>query len=180
MRKLLLLLLVSLVAFAIAQSESTPKQVVPDEPNLDGTIFDFLSTHEQYTTFTKLLEENGLTARLQEAGSYTVLAISNDAFNSTDPILIDRLADDEEFRLAVLENHIIEGEYDLNALQEAAEGTVININGETYDIGVTGGGLLINDVGFVATRIDDKFTNGVVNAVERLVLPTSLMSEFAE
>lgn len=180
MRKLLPILISILITVAFAQNESTPQQALPAEPNRDGSIFGFLSSHEQYTTFVELLEENGLAEHLQGTGAYTVLAVSNDALSATDAAIIDRLASDEQFRLAVLENHIIEGEYDLNALQDAAEGTVLSMNGETYDIRVSAVGLLINDVGFVSTRVDDKFSNGIVNAVERVVLPSSLLSEYSE
>lgn len=180
MRKILAVLLITLITLAIAQNESATEPTQPSEPNREGTIFEFLSMHEQYTTFINLLEENGLAARLQEGGSYTVLGLSNDALSNTDPAVVNRLASDEEFRLQVLENHIIDGEYDLKALEEAAEGTVRSINGEVFDIGVTAGGLLINGVGFVSTRIDDRFSNGIVNAVERVVLPSSLLSEFSE
>jgi hypothetical protein len=43
---------------------------------------------------------------------------------------------------------------------------------------VTASGLRVNDVGFVSTRVNDLFVNGVINAVDRVVLPFSLIDQF--
>jgi uncharacterized surface protein with fasciclin (FAS1) repeats len=173
-RLLLLSLLLMFALPAVAQDAAPPAQPAGAERG----VFQFLSERDEYRTFSDLLENAGLAEMLQGAGSYTVLAVSDAALNNTPQAIIDRMNSDPDFLRQVLETHIIEGEYSLNELQDAPEGSVTSIGGEPYEIDVTAAGLRINGVGFVATRIDDVFSNGVINAVERVVLPVSLMDEF--
>lgn len=185
MRKLLILaVLLMLSISASAQVETPPVEVVPVQPlpgNVlprDLSIFEFLNRHVEYTTFVSWLEETGLAARLQEPGPYTVFALSNDAINSTPQAIIDRIVSDPEFKTAVMETHITLGEYDLNDLENAAEGAISSLQGEPYSIHVTATGLRINDVRFVSTRLDDLYANGIINAVQRVILPVSLLNDF--
>lgn len=200
MRKLLLLAALLMFTFSVnAQVETEPVEVIPVTPPVEevipvpeapGTvepsalprgetnIFQFLAEHTEYTTYVSWLEETGLATRLQEPGPYTVFALSNDAITSSPQAIVDRIVADPDFKTAIMETSIALGEYDLNDLENAAEGAIMSLQGEPYSIHITATGLRINDEGFVSTRLDDLFSNGIVNAVERVLLPVSLMDEF--
>lgn len=190
MRKLLILAALLMFSINVSAQEQTPPAASPAPPGQEATpaqqapltaemsIFEFLAGHTEYTTFVAWLEDAGLAARLQEPGPYTVFALSNDAIDSTPQAIVDRMTADSEFRTAVLEAHIAQGQYDMNELENAADGAVLSLAGESYNIAVTATGLRINDIRFVSTRVNDLYTNGVINAVQRVILPLSLMDEF--
>lgn len=204
MRKLLILAALLMLGIgASAQEQTPPVQVIPVVPPVEEVIpvrpveevipavvepgriprgeqniFEFLNSRTEYTTYVSWLEDTGLAERLQEPGPYTVFALSNDAIDNTSQAVIDRINADPDFKTQIMETSIALGEYDLNDLENADEGAISSLEGEPYSIRITASGLRINDVRFVSTRLDDLYTNGIINAVERVILPASLMSEF--
>lgn len=200
MRKLLIIAALLMFALTVnAQVYTEPVEVIPVGPPVEEVIpvpeapgivtqlriprgelniFEFLSEHTQYTTYISWLEDTGLAERLQQPGPYTVFALSNDAITNSPQAIVDRINSDPNFKLQIMETSIALGEYDLNDLQNADEGAIMSLQGEPYSIHITATGLRINGERFVSTRLDDLFTNGIVNAVEHILLPVSLQSEF--
>ena len=167
MRKLLSSLLALLVlAFASAQQNDA-----------NQTLWDALVANEDFSTLVSLLEQAGLAEQLQQQGEYTLLAPTNEAFDNLDQGALDTLMADEELLGAVLSAHLIEGTYRLNDLQDAEAGTVVPLQGEPLEIAVTASGLEVNTANFIATNVENEYSNGLLHVMREVVVPVSLRAQ---
>lgn len=249
MVRALAILLTSLLLTVAAAQDTTPppEPTVPAAPEGQAdaqtaeqdSVWAALTANEDFSIFVMLLEQAGLAERLQGPGQFTVLAPSNEAFNTTFGTDVAALqtpaadatgaADDAagavgdtvgeaadavgdavgdaadaaggevaggataetregaytgDTYLAIvndparleqlLEAHIIEGEYGLNELQDAAGKGVTTLDGQPLVVETTAGGLTVDGVGFVATNVENHYANGVVHATERVIIPAGL------
>ncbi len=164
MRKLLGLLLALLaLAFVSAQQD-----------NPDATLWDGLVADENFTILVSLLEQAGLAEALQGSGPLTLFAPTNDAFEDFEEDELQRISGDPLSLEALLTTHVLEGAYGINELQDAGEGELVSMQGEPLVVATTAGGLSVNEVGLVATNVDNTYSNGVLHVIESVLVPASV------
>lgn len=149
--------------------------------NEEQTVLQGLQeSSDQFSTFLSMVESAGLTETLQGEDPITVLAPSDAAFDDLDAGIRETLESDPEQMASLVNGMILSGHYEMLDLQDAAEGSLAPLSGETYEVETTAGGLTVNDVGFAATDVDNVFSNGVVHVTNGVVLPQALRAQAEE
>jgi len=150
-----------------------------------SSIVDLASQTESLSTLVSALEVTGLDATLSSPGAFTVLAPTNDAFDSfltsinaasLDDIPVDVLTN-------VLLNHVIIGEVQSSSLTNGYGSTqaVSNASGTNMSIYInTDNGVTFNGVSSVSTA-DVVASNGIVHIVDGVIgLPSVVTFALAD
>ena len=123
----------------------------------------------QFKTLAAALDGAGLVATLKGQGPFTVFAPTDAAFAKLPAGTVDTLLRPEnKARLAaILTYHVVPGRVtaaDVARLKEAK-----TVNGETVDVMVDGGSVMINDA--KVTAADVTASNGVIHVIDSVILP---------
>jgi len=150
-----------------------------------SSIVDLASQTESLSTLVSALEITGLDATLSSPGAFTVLAPTNDAFDSfltsinaasLDDIPVDVLTN-------VLLNHVIIGEVQSSSLTNGYGSTqaVSNASGTNMSIYInTDNGVTFNGISSVSTA-DVVASNGIVHIVDGVIgLPSVVTFALAD
>lgn len=132
----------------------------------DRTIADVLRRRAEFSTLLSVLDTAGLTETLADQGPYTVFAPTNDAFAGLPQRVIDGLNANPQLLLEVLRYHVTRGRYlatDLMVVQPAT------LNGRLLTILTQGDTMTVNDA--VITSADNAVENGVIHAIDRILVP---------
>ena len=124
----------------------------------------------QFTTLTSLLKRAGLVKTLQGTGPYTVFAPTDKAFAAVPKATLDALGKDRALLRQVLLYHVVGG--NVPAAKVVKLRSASTVQGEAVQIAVRGGKVFLNG----STRVvatDVKATNGVIHAIDRVLLPPS-------
>lgn len=184
-----LILLISLVAIgslsapnAFADNhtdsmESSSEMESMSESNAEvGNIVEVASGSETFSTLVKAVEAADLGDTLSDSSSsYTVFAPTDEAFNQLPEGTLDYLLQPEnkEVLQQVLSYHVLPQEI---TSSEISGGNVDSLNGGLATA-VTDTGVVINNASVVTPDIDA--SNGVIHAVNRVLLPSDLQSTLA-
>jgi transforming growth factor-beta-induced protein len=171
MRKLLVLL--ALVAAIVGLAVSTAAQDRESIPELLTNDAD-----GRYTTLLAAVEAAGLGEALSGEGPFTVLAPTNDAFTAALEALglsAEDLLADTETLTTILTYHVIPGRFQLRDITSGPEAETLQ--GETVQFNLEAGVLTVNGVGII--DVDGIASNGVVHAIDGVLLPPSLMEAMA-
>ena len=119
-----------------------------------------------FKTFLSALEQAGLTSELENPGSFTVLAPTDEAFAKLPEGALDELLADPLKLKKVLSYHILFGDVrsdDLAQIDEAptVEGSVISVEQNN--------GITVNDT--PVTQMDILSDNGVIHAIDGVLMP---------
>jgi uncharacterized surface protein with fasciclin (FAS1) repeats len=122
-----------------------------------------------FSTLATAVTEAGLVDTLKGAGPFTVFAPTDDAFAALNQTWLANLLDDITNLTAVLTYHVLSGEYYSTALEageyETVEGTNITIAIDDQNVTINGVKILIVDV---------ECSNGIIHAIEEVILPASV------
>lgn len=128
-------------------------------------------TDAQFSTLAKAIEAAGLADTLSGAGPYTLFAPTDAAFAKLPAGELDRLlqpANREQLK-ALLMNHVVDGQAKADYL-----------TGKTGEIASLGGGKLALDGtagvkvgGATVVKADIVASNGVIHAIDTVILPTA-------
>jgi uncharacterized surface protein with fasciclin (FAS1) repeats len=159
------------------ESSTEMSQMEMNQSNSEaGNIVEVASGNEKFSTLTKAVEAAGLTATLSASDSdYTVFAPTNEAFNQLPEGALEYLLQPEnkEVLQRVLSYHVVPEEVESS---EISGGEVATLDGglttEVTDQGVT-----VNNASVITPDIDA--SNGVIHAVNRVLLPADLQSTLA-
>lgn len=159
------------------ESSTEMSQMEMNQSNSEaGNIVEVASGNEKFSTLTKAVEAAGLTAKLSDSDSdYTVFAPTNEAFNQLPEGALEYLLQPEnkEVLQRVLSYHVVPEEVKSS---EISGGEVATLDGglttEVTDQGVT-----VNNASVITPDIDA--SNGVIHAVNRVLLPADLQSTLA-
>lgn len=138
-------------------------------PDTGATIAATARNSSDFATLYSLLERAGLTVALDGTDNYTVFAPTEDAFAALPSGTLDNLTDAQVEQ--ILKYHVIEGEVtssDLSASQSAA-----SLLGDNLYIEKDGGNVTVNGTAQV-TNADVMATNGVIHAVNQVLLPRGI------
>ena len=150
---------------ATTPEATTPEATTPEATG-DQAVVDLLANRAEFTTFWAALQATGLSATLAEPAAHTVFAPTNDAFAQLPPQVVDGLTANPEVLSQLLQYHVTRGQYsaaDLLIVQPAT------LNGRLLTITSQNDALTVNDA--LVTEADIAAVNGVVHAIDRLLVP---------
>jgi len=124
-----------------------------------------------FDMLVSLIEQAGLADTLAHGGPFTVFAPTDAAFAKLPTATLDALAADPALLKKVLLYHVVAGK--VYAAQAAKLTSATTVEGEDVQISVTSsGGLEVNDSNVIVA--DVKAKNGVIHAIDSVLLPPSL------
>ncbi len=140
-------------------------------PTDGNTIADLVGTDENFSTLLTAVEAAGLAETLSGEGPFTVFAPTNEAFEAIDEATLNALLEDTEALEQVLLYHVVEGEVpsdDVVNLDEVetVQGSTISVTPSTVD----GGTVTLNE-SVEVTEVDIMASNGVIHAIDTVLLP---------
>lgn len=140
-------------------------------PDLDS-IAAVIANDSQFSTLTGLLADTGLDETLAGDGPFTVFAPTDAAFETLGADITGALARDPDLLESVLSHLIVDGSI---ASAELAEGTievVEMLDGTPVTVDLSSGVVLVSgDSAATVTEPDLQASNGVVHAIDQVLLP---------
>ncbi|MEM9610094.1 MAG: fasciclin domain-containing protein [Actinomycetota bacterium] len=134
------------------------------------TIVDLAVGSPDLSTLTTLVTDAGLADTLAGDGPFTVLAPTNDAFDTLLSSLDDDLTPEQIEQ--VLLYHVVDGS--ALAADVIAAGELTTLQGETVTVEVDGDSVVLNGGQATVTTPDVEADNGVVHIIDGVLLPPSL------
>ncbi len=132
-----------------------------------ANVAQLAAQNPELSTFTKLVQQAGLTASLEAAGPLTVFAPTDEAFKAVPAATLDKLAKDPVALKALLNYHVVPG------LVKSTD-----IGGATPLVTVNGGKIAASRAGDFVTvdeglviKADQAAGNGVLHIVDRVLTP---------
>jgi uncharacterized surface protein with fasciclin (FAS1) repeats len=119
-----------------------------------------------FTTFAAGIQAAGLTDALSAKGPFTVFAPTDEAFAKLPSGAWDGLLKDPAKLKAVLNYHVVSGRF---RAKEVKSSEVMTLQGSTLTAAAAFSDLRIN--GARVTRRDVTATNGIVHAIDAVILP---------
>jgi len=131
-------------------------------------VVDTVINADHFTTFAGAINAAGLTAELAAKGPFTVFAPTDEAFKKLPAGAYDSLLKDTGKLKAVLNYHVVSGHLMARDLKPGglttAQGTPLTVVVSSSDVRVNGARV---------TKADIIATNGVVHAIDAVILPKS-------
>ena len=130
------------------------------------TIADTAAANPQLTTLNKLINEAGLADTLRGPGPYTMFAPTDDAFKAVPPATLEALAKDKNRLKTVLSYHVVPGTL---TSSDVKNGPVKTVQGGDVTLYKSGTFLTVEEA--VVTTADVRATNGVIQVVDKVLIP---------
>jgi uncharacterized surface protein with fasciclin (FAS1) repeats len=150
------------------QSKSVP--VRDSARNIDTApaknIIDTVIGAGNFTTFAAAIRTAGMSDALAAKGPFTVFAPTDEAFKKLPSGAYDGLLKDSAKMKAVLNYHIVSGYF---MAKELKSGEVMTLQGSTLTAAVSSTDVRVN--GARVTQADLATTNGIVHAIDAVILP---------
>lgn len=137
--------------------------MIPYAP--DMTLGDVLDEDRDLSTFNNYIRRSGLIAKLDAGGSYTVFAPTNAAFDLLPAGTLGALTAHPDKLLGVLEHHIVRGEFNLAAIQEAD--LLPTLHGDPLGVVVADEGVVVGGAGL--EEVDVPAVNGFLHKVSNVM-----------
>ena len=136
-----------------------------------GNLLAVIKGAGKYATFLKVVDAAGLTSTLEQAGPYTVMAPTDEAFAKLPPGALDRFMKPENKAklLAIVNYHIAPGKVALAALSKLDE--LKTLNGEEIDVDTSTDGKTIEMDDSKIIAPDLEASNGVVHGIDAVLQP---------
>ncbi len=119
-----------------------------------------------FTTFAAAINAAGLTAELGDKGPFTVFAPTDEAFKKLRAGAYDSLLKDLGKLKAILNYHVVSGYF---MARDLKSGGVATAQGTPLTIAVTSSDVRVN--GARVTKADIVATNGIMHAIDAVILP---------
>lgn len=130
------------------------------------SIVDTVIAEDHFTTFASAVRTAGLTDALSAKGPFTVFAPTNEAFKKLAPGAYDALLRDAGKLKAVLNYHVVAGYF---MRRDIKSGEVMTVQGTSLTAAASSSDVRVN--GARITKADIVATNGVVHAIDAVILP---------
>jgi len=130
------------------------------------TLADTAAANPQLSTLNRLINEAGLAETLRGPGPYTVFAPTDDAFKAVPPATLEALAKDKNRLKTVLSYHVVPGTL---TSSDVKNGPVKTVQGGDVTLYKSGTFLTVEEA--VVTTPDVRATNGVIQVVDKVLLP---------
>lgn len=154
-------------------NQSTPTKTPTNTAN--ENLLQVAQSSGTFTTLAQAVEAAGLSSKLSD-GNFTIFAPTDQAFSSSLPqgalqLLLE--PQNKDLLRQVLSYHVVPGRVSANGLKTGSVKTL----GGTVAVRKTGKKVIVNDAS--VTQADIKASNGVIHAVNRVLLPSSLRKTIA-
>lgn len=137
-----------------------------------GNIVEAAVACQQFKTLVTALKAAGLVDTLAGAGPFTVFAPTDAAFAKLDPQVLKNLLANKTALTDVLTYHVASGTKCAAGLVGMSSLTMLNKKMVT--IKLDGKSLKVNDATVIPLGADGSVTNGVVHAIDSVLLPPAL------
>ncbi|MBE9050617.1 fasciclin domain-containing protein [Nostocales cyanobacterium LEGE 11386] len=157
---------------AMANNHTTSTEAAPTTTgaSANANIVELAANNESFSTLVQAVQEAGLADTLSGAGPYTIFAPTNEAFAELPDGALEFLLQPENRGILqqVLSYHVVPGEVTSDQLSTGP----VNTLGGGVAVRVAEDRVIVND-GSV-TQANIQASNGVVHAVNRVLLPREL------
>ncbi len=160
---LILLLSVTGVAYAAPPVQESSQQSLVEVAREAGN----------FTTLIQALEAANLTDTLENEGPFTIFAPTDEAFAALPTNTFEGLFADPEALRNVLSYHVVEG--NLTAADLATMDTVSTLQGATANVTINGETVMVG--GAQVLNADIQAANGVIHAIDTVLMPPSAMMD---
>jgi len=152
------------------QTKSVPTGETARNTNTTPTknIVDTMIAAGNFTTLTAAINAADLTAELGAKGPFTVFAPTDEAFKKLPAGAYDHLLKDAGRLKAILKYHVVSGHL---MARDLKSGEVTTAQGTALTAVVSSSNVRVN--GARVTRADIVATNGIVHAIDAVILPNS-------
>ncbi len=164
-----------------ANGKSDTESAAVEEPAEPTNIVGVAENNAELSTLVMAMTVAELGGTLAEEGPFTVFAPTNDAFNKIDPAELSALLSPEkkEDLTSLLNYHVVFGEMTAaDVTQAIADGggtaTLTTVEGTKLKASLEGQKVVLEDAAggkSTVTLVDVKATNGVIHAVDTVVMP---------
>lgn len=159
---------------AFGQDESlkpSPTVAASPAPTAKDDLVTVAKSAGNFTTFLKVVEAAGLTATLQQAGTYTVFAPTDTAFTKLPAGKLEELLKPENKAklVALVSYHVAATK--LTAVDLAKTDEVKTLEGTEIDVDVTPDGKVIEVDDAKILGSDLEANNGVLHAIDSVLQP---------
>lgn len=133
-----------------------------------ATLFQRLTSYEEFTTFAALVQKTSLVAVLNEPGPYTIFAPTDDAFDNLPEGTVNRLSQNVEKLTAILAYHIVPGSFTsddaarLSSAVTTLEGSDLRIAASSIELTVNGARVIHSNIAA---------DNGVLHGIDQVLVP---------
>ncbi|MGI9608301.1 MAG: fasciclin domain-containing protein [Acidimicrobiales bacterium] len=151
------------------EDEAMAEEAMAEE--LPATVVDIALSSDDFSTLVAAVTEAQLGETLQGEGPFTVFAPTNEAFANALAALdltADELLASPELE-GILTYHVVAGEIDSAAAIAAAGTLVPTVNGDTLEVSVVDGNVMID--GATVVTADLFAGNGIVHVIDSVILP---------
>lgn len=137
----------------------------------DETLAELVESGDSFNTLEQAIQAAGLEETLNEPGPYTVFAPTDEAFAALPPEVLDQLLlpENQETLRQVLTYHVVPGSVTSPSI---TPGEVDTVAGEPVSIEDNAGAITVDGASVV--QPDIIASNGVVHAIDQVLLPPSL------
>jgi uncharacterized surface protein with fasciclin (FAS1) repeats len=146
---------------SVPTSEARTSATAPTRNIVDTAIHG-----EHFTTFVAALKAADMTAELTAKGPFTVFAPTDEAFKKLPAGAYDSLLKDKGKLKAVLNYHVVAGHL---MARDLKAGGLTTAQGTALTVVVGSSDVRVNEAR--VTRADIVATNGVVHAIDAVILP---------
>lgn len=161
---------------AAPTSEANPTPGAnPDRANstsaTQGNIVDVATSKGSFTTLLAAVKAAGLTDVLAEGGPYTVFAPTDAAFAALPKGTVETLLkpENKEKLKKVLAYHVVPGSVSSSTIKP---GQVKTVEGSAVMLKTSGDKIMVNNANITAANI--KASNGIIHAIDKVILPPDL------
>jgi uncharacterized surface protein with fasciclin (FAS1) repeats len=150
------------------ESKSVPAGQAVRNTNTTPTknIVDTMVDVGHFTTFTAAINAAGLSPELAAKGPFTVFAPTDEAFKKLPAGAYDSLLKDAGKLKAILKYHVVSGYF---MARDLKAGEVSTLQGTPLTAVVSSSDVRVN--GARVTKADIVATNGIVHAIDAVILP---------
>lgn len=157
----------------IRSGASQVQPVSETNENITENIIDVTETTADFSTLSTALQAANLKSILTGDGPFTLFAPTNAAFTSLPPGALDTLLlpENRDLLVKVLYNHVGYGDFTADQLQA---GSFETFDG-SVDVEIMPTGITVDGANVI--QADVEASNGVVHAVDKVLLPIGFVSQ---
>ena len=155
-----------------AEEGSTDEGASDEAGEQQPNLYQQLQATGQHGTLLAAIDATGLTQTLEDAaGSYTIFAPTDNAFGSLPGGVVDAFLADPDALRTVLVEHVVSGELPAESFISGGVASVTNLADHVLPVALENEFVRISNS--YVTQPDIAASNGVIHAVDRVILPPS-------
>ena len=133
----------------------------------DKNLRQVIADDGDFNLLNRAIDQSGLSDFLADDGPYTVFAPTDEAFESISGDKTNELFGSNEELANTINHHIVAGEFSAAELGDVD--VIETLDGTTLDVAKGDGAITIDQAEII--RPDVEASNGVIHAIDRVLLP---------